>query len=1736
MKAWEAVAVFLALAASAEAANVACCLGLTCVDMNSQSQCTSAGGTPLGGTCQYDNCASSAIGACCFGNGTCGVYSASSFCFAAGGVAYDQYQKCDGINCGFATSTSTAAAGTTTAASATTSFATSTSAYAASTTSAATTAATTTRSASTSGATTSAAATSSLSTATAAGSAATTTYAAITTTGAVTSTTAAASTTVASTTSASASTTASTTAAAATTSAVSASTSAAAAAASVNALSTSATSSTSIESTTVAASTTTAATSGAAETTTGASLTTTAAAVSTSLATSTGTLASSTTAAATTSTAATTTGAASTSAASTTGATTTAAVTTNTATATAAGSAATTTYAAVTTAAATTTETLATTTGAAAATTSAAATTASTTTAAGASTASAATTTGAALTSTAASLSTSVGASTSSVSTTAAASEISAATAVSSTAAAASTTVAASTTTVGTTTSAAATTAGAAATTSLAASTTGAASVTAAASTTSTASTSNEATATAAGSAATTTYAAITTSASASTTTAASAATYAATTSAAASVTGATTVSAETTSAAAATTSGSDLTTTAAALTTTGLTSTYAAAASVSTTAAVITSSAAAVSSSVTQATITEATASFSATTTSAAAAASTTSASTAFAASTTTATAAGTSATSTLATTTSTNAATTTGAATTASTASATTSLATTTLSTATTSAAALTSTVAAATTTGQFPEPTFSPTTSPGGSTSPPCDPPDFLGSPVPVGTGTTKSQNRVQLYQVWTDAVGGGTLFSLSVYVGPVDAFPNNAYQLALYSTDPYTLGPGALVATTGVGFLQQLAFNTLALTSPVTIYAATSYWIAYNTNSTDDNLNNYLINPLVNTYSAYVDYAFGTWPEPFPEDNATYSTAGAFSMYGTLIGCRSPCVTTGPLGRTAPGPLFETCTDDLAFGSIYTASSLGGTVGSMSVYVVNATTDRFQLGIFTTSNGGSTNFVGNTVIGSLDGIDGWHTLPMNPPVYLKPDTQYFLTVDFENTGCYNDVITYTSAAFGDGSHSPEVRFGAYVYTVPDQFINLNNKQYSIYASYLDSCSCQSPPDAGTNPTTIGQYTEDSCASYFILGSRIQATGTGRVAFARMFIGNAPGYLTTVYPSGAFRMAIYDSADQPAGTTVGALLSTNIDTIVGLQPYRWNGAAFSPPVFVVAGNWYWLMLASAAYSCTQINAPFFISTPGVFNSVEWPYPGDPGANYSAFQNPFPSAPNATYDQRAYAAYFVYASNCSTAPLVACCLGQRCSELTEAECIQTDGVPGPVGTPCPSYSCLSQAGHACCFPDNSCGVYPDERRCLAYGGLSFNSPTVSCSDTVCPLPVQACCSGYSCSNITVENCAARGGVSAPPNVTCDLFNCSTMANASCCVSDGTCAVYADAATCSAHHGTVFSNSTSCAQVSCPQPTLPPPVLAACCFGDSCYNLTTSDCAVIGGVSSTGGQPCGAYNCSAQALGACCLSVSECATYSNNVTCMGVGGQSYHPGYACASISCLHTPPPITTAPPTSPPVGCRTDSDCSIVDSDPCEAHLCNTTSHTCYEQRVPGCCTSDADCPVSPDPCTPNRCNVSVITCYSVQEPNCCQYDSDCTAVPDSCYLGSCGHSTMRCTYYKPIALCCEGALDCSPRSCASVSCVASICTYVENRALIDVCGVCLGDNTTCLGCDGVPNSGLKYDVCGTCGGDGSGCTLMGRELFSLFWLIFFFCASIFALWHLLPCLVSGRNSAASRRRPL
>jgi hypothetical protein len=206
-------------------------------------------------------------------------------------------------------------------------------------------------------------------------------------------------------------------------------------------------------------------------------------------------------------------------------------------------------------------------------------------------------------------------------------------------------------------------------------------------------------------------------------------------------------------------------------------------------------------------------------------------------------------------------------------------------------------------------------------------------------------------------------------------------------------------------------------------------------------------------------------------------------------------------------------------------------------------------------------------------------------------------------------------------------------------------------------------------------------------------------------------------------------------------------------------------------------------------------------------------------------------------------------------------------------------------------------------------------------------------------------------------------------------------------------------------------------------------------------------------------------------------------------------------------TPTPVpTTATPTPAPTACSTNASCDT--GNPCLVYFCVAGSCV-LESTVPGCCALSAQCTSPPDACytSPGTCT-NFACVYTKANSSCCVSNatSECTTPPDAC------HSLTGVT--------------CNPNN---------TCNYPVNSTLaVDVCGVCLGDNTTCQGCDGIPNSGVINDQCGVCGGDSSSCSMLTFDLIALFWIVLLIVLFAILLWFMLPRLVVGGSSWVMSQR--
>ncbi|MGZ6005539.1 MAG: putative Ig domain-containing protein, partial [Candidatus Saccharimonadales bacterium] len=125
-------------------------------------------------------------------------------------------------------------------------------------------------------------------------------------------------------------------------------------------------------------------------------------------------------------------------------------------------------------------------------------------------------------------------------------------------------------------------------------------------------------------------------------------------------------------------------------------------------------------------------------------------------------------------------------------------------------------------------------------------------------------------------------GGTISSMSVYMGGIDALSSNqSYQLAIYTDNAGK--PGTLVASSATGTLTANSWNTLPISA--TLQPNTSYWLMYNTNGQTSAVNNMYYNNGTTGQGAYSSGAvtFGTWPSTFP---ASKLSNAIYSLYATF----------------------------------------------------------------------------------------------------------------------------------------------------------------------------------------------------------------------------------------------------------------------------------------------------------------------------------------------------------------------------------------------------------------------------------------------------------------------------------------------------------------------------------------------------------------------------------------------------------------------------------------------------------------------------------------------------------------------------------------------------------------------------------------------------------------------------------------------------------------------------------
>jgi hypothetical protein len=160
-------------------------------------------------------------------------------------------------------------------------------------------------------------------------------------------------------------------------------------------------------------------------------------------------------------------------------------------------------------------------------------------------------------------------------------------------------------------------------------------------------------------------------------------------------------------------------------------------------------------------------------------------------------------------------------------------------------------------------------------------------------------------------------------------------------------------------------------------------------------------------------------------------------------------------------------------------------------------------------------------------------------------------------------------------------------------------------------------------------------------------------------------------------------------------------------------------------------------------------------------------------------------------------------------------------------------------------------------------------------------------------------------------------------------------------------------------------------------------------------------------------------------------------------------------------------------------------------CDGNYANDESHLVDDEC--GVCDGD-DSSCTDCAGVPNGTNWDS-NCGCVVDGNSGDDCDDCFGIPNGTALddecGVCGGDDSSCADCAGVANGDSFINNCSECVVAGdTSCVEGCDGNFVNdgsHAVDDECGVCSGNNLSCVGCDGILNSGIVEDACGNCGGD-------------------------------------------------
>jgi len=187
-----------------------------------------------------------------------------------------------------------------------------------------------------------------------------------------------------------------------------------------------------------------------------------------------------------------------------------------------------------------------------------------------------------------------------------------------------------------------------------------------------------------------------------------------------------------------------------------------------------------------------------------------------------------------------------------------------------------------------------------------------------------------------------------------------------------------------------------------------------------------------------------------------------------------------------------------------------------------------------------------------------------------------------------------------------------------------------------------------------------------------------------------------------------------------------------------------------------------------------------------------------------------------------------------------------------------------------------ACCFDGGSCIDNLNSKECVALTGTFAGEDTL-CADGVCDIPTAACCVGETCTEATWEDCLAGGGLPGDMETTCAdgvcTLPCPVGYTEDCVgtcfedllytnwIGDGFCDDGSYIPSDYGYRGPLgapfYANCDlfGCDAGDCEgDPNCSGDAVGACCVGETCTDLSVTDCAAAGGAWNLG--DCATHMC----------------------------------------------------------------------------------------------------------------------------------------------------------------------------------------------------------------------------------------------------------------------------------------